>query len=687
MSKKHKIPKDFNYKIYLLLNPDLESNLSEKEAKKHFVYFGVNENRKYKIYLPEDFNYKEYIELNPDLDRNTDKEYAINHYLSYGIFEKRQYKKKESNYLRDIEKFMKIYYVSREDIMNNAKIEFRYFCYRYLNYIRNIDLPEINKNMQYEAVLVEYRCFPHVEFIIRNNINKLGSNWSHTIICGINNYSFMVELCGNINKNIKVIKTEYDNLNQSTYSKFFASLDFWSLIYGEKVLIYQEDSIIFKTNIDDFIKFDYIGAPWPLEQNDNAKGVGNGGFSLRTKKCMIDVINAISIEDTYYSISTKDFMIKNGMTIIPEDVYFSKNMIDFGIGKVADFKTAFNFSTESIYNPNSFGGHNFWICDPNWKNRLYLDIVKQFKPNYDLNMLEHRGGWTNVIYSLNDMDFFNYNANYEFFDMIESKFLWRTDYKCDTYWAGLIHCTPKAPPYLNNLNIKYMFNNPNFINSLDKCIFIVTLSDYVFNYLNKKFLEIDKKIQVLKLTLPVEIKDIIPFDINKYINNDNKKIIQIGQQLRKITSIYQLKLPYKKIWLTGTKKFDYCNFLLNNEKEYLNIKELNLNDVEMKYLNSFDEYDDLLSKNVVFIDLYDASANTVVVECIARKTPLLVTRLDAVIEYLGKDYPLYFDNLNEIESLLTEENIFKAHEHLKNVKYIDIPLFTKTILKYTNWCM
>ena len=65
----------------------------------------------------------------------------------------------------------------------------------------------------------------------------------------------------------------------------------------------------------------------------------------------------------------------------------------------------------------------------------------------------------------------------------------------------------------------------------------------------------------------------------------------------------------------------------------------------MKYLNLFEEYDDLLSKNIIFIDLYDASANTVVVECIARKTPLLVTRLDAVIEYLGKDYPLYFDNL------------------------------------------
>ena len=685
---KSKLPKDFDYKTYLLLNPDLDSYLDEVETKKHYLMYGINENRKYKVTIPEDFNYKDYIELNKDLDQHTDEEYAKNHYILYGFYEKREYKKESNSYLKDISKFISIYGTNREETFKNPKLEFRYFCFRYLSYIRSLDLPEIYKNLEYEAVLVEYRCFPHVEFIIRNNINKLGSKWSHTIVCGNLNYSFMLDICGKISKNIKVIKTNYDGLNQSTYSKFLASLDFWSLLIGEKILIYQEDSIIFKTNIEDFLAFDYIGAPWPLEQNDNAKGVGNGGFSLRTKKCMINVINQIAIEETYYSVSTKNFMIKNNMTVLPEDVYFSKNIIDFNIGKVADFKTAFNFSTESIVNVSSFGGHNFWISDPNWKNRLYFDVVKQLRPNYDLKMIEHRGGWSNVIKSLNSFDFFNKEAQFEFFDMIETKFLWRTDYKCDTYWAGILHCTPNCPPYLNNLNIKYMFENKNFISSLSKCVYIVTLSDYIFNYLNKKFIEIDQKVQVLKLTLPVETENIIPFDFEKFEKNNDKTIIQIGQQLRKITSIYQLDIPiYKKIWLTGTKKFDYCNYLLNQEKEYLKISHLNMNAVEMKYLKSYEEYDTLLSQNVIFVDLYDASANTVVVECIARKTPLLITRLDAVVEYLGHDYPLYFDNLNEVESLLTKENIEKAHNYLKKVNYIDIPLFTKTILKYTNWCM
>jgi adenine-specific DNA-methyltransferase len=51
-----------------------------------------------------------------------------------------------------------------------------------------------------------------------------------------------------------------------------------NLLKGEKILIHQEDSIIFKNNIMDFINFDYIGAPWPKNQDDNFNNVGNGVF-------------------------------------------------------------------------------------------------------------------------------------------------------------------------------------------------------------------------------------------------------------------------------------------------------------------------------------------------------------------------------------------------------------------------
>jgi len=270
-----------------------------------------------------------------------------------------------------IESFCCIYNMDKTDVFSDPKIEYRWICYKHLEYIRCYEIPAIEMNKTLEAVLIEYRCFPHVEFTIRNTINKLGVDWSYTVVCGNLNYDFMLSLCLKISDKIKVIKTDYDNLNQSSYSKFIASIEFWDLFIGEKILIYQEDSCIFKKNIADFLEWDYIGAPWIKSYNKN--GVGNGGLSLRTKQCMKDVIKTISIEDTIYNESILNNMIISNMYILPEDVYFTLNMLIYDIGRLADWDTASEFSSEYIYNPNSLGGHAFWLGNNNWKDLLYID--------------------------------------------------------------------------------------------------------------------------------------------------------------------------------------------------------------------------------------------------------------------------------------------------------------------------
>ena len=57
-------------------------------------------------------------------------------------------------------------------------------------------------------------------------------------------------MCSKISSKIDIIKTDYDNLSPSEYSKFLTTLDFWNLLSGEKILIYQEDSLIFKRAVD-----------------------------------------------------------------------------------------------------------------------------------------------------------------------------------------------------------------------------------------------------------------------------------------------------------------------------------------------------------------------------------------------------------------------------------------------------
>ena len=259
-------------------------------------------------------------------------------------------------------------------VKQRSHMLFRYMCTNYLNLIRILKLPNIQNNSKYEAVFIECRCFPHTEFLIRNAIYKLGEDWSHTIICGTQNYSYMSNIVNKISPNIKVIKLDNNNLSVTEYNKLLTSLNFWEILKGEKILIYQEDSFIFKNNIMDFIKWDYIGAPLPLGTNDTPNSVGNGGLSLRTRSIMIEVIKKISPTDTNYNSSTINYMKINGLNYPPEDVYFSKNIQEFNIGKVSHWNIASEFSSESHYNNNSFGGHKFWISNSNWVQHLSNSI-------------------------------------------------------------------------------------------------------------------------------------------------------------------------------------------------------------------------------------------------------------------------------------------------------------------------
>ena len=124
------------------------------------------------------------------------------------------------------------------------------------------------------------------------------------------------------------------------------------------------------------MKYDYIGAPWPKNQDDNNKSVGNGGLSLRTKETMLKVIDKISILDTKYNESTKNFIKNCNLVTPPEDVYFSKNIIDYKLGIVANYETAKKFSIETQYHPNPFGGHNFWLSNNSGSTYYTQNVFK-----------------------------------------------------------------------------------------------------------------------------------------------------------------------------------------------------------------------------------------------------------------------------------------------------------------------
>lgn len=93
------------------------------------------------------------------------------------------------------------------------------------------------------------------------------------------------------------------------YSRLLAHPKFWEAMRAEKVLVFQVDSALCSGSpfmVDDFLAYDYIGAPWA--HADHA--VGNGGLSLRS------VDKMLHIAQHFYRSAH------------PEDVFFVEGLAD-----------------------------------------------------------------------------------------------------------------------------------------------------------------------------------------------------------------------------------------------------------------------------------------------------------------------------------------------------------------------
>ena len=112
-------------------------------------------------------------------------------------------------------------------------------------------------------------------------------------------------------------------------------------------LVVQADSFVVNVDLwkQDFLEFDYIGAPWPdkvmirpinkfLYLNNNR--VGNGGFSLRSRK-LVEVTSKINFNSLKFPIKSEDLIICH---------YLYREMIKNGI-RFAPPKLAAQFSIES----------------------------------------------------------------------------------------------------------------------------------------------------------------------------------------------------------------------------------------------------------------------------------------------------------------------------------------------------
>lgn len=92
----------------------------------------------------------------------------------------------------------------------------------------------------------------------------------------------------NITSNIEYVKVDISKVYD--YNKFILQnlCDYVNTTY---CIIVQNDGFIINPHLwsDDFLNFDYIGAPWSIHQMkvwNRTNRIGNGGFSLRSKRLL-----------------------------------------------------------------------------------------------------------------------------------------------------------------------------------------------------------------------------------------------------------------------------------------------------------------------------------------------------------------------------------------------------------------
>jgi len=209
------------------------------------------------------------------------------------------------------------------------------------------------------AIIVEPRRHRALAFVVRNVLENLEVNWNVRIYHGTENEEFVGKLLdgelADLRERISLKNLGVADLPTArAYSEILTSREFTEGIPTETFLVFQTDSMINPRNkhlIHKFMKYDYVGAPWPWDWLQ----VGNGGFSLRKRSKMLAIINTTTHQAGQY-----------------EDHYFS-----IGSSLVRPFKPsaeeAKEFSIEQIYTPKSFGIHKAWIHKPEKTEQLCAD--------------------------------------------------------------------------------------------------------------------------------------------------------------------------------------------------------------------------------------------------------------------------------------------------------------------------
>jgi len=284
----------------------------------------------------------------------------------------------------------------------------------------------------------------------------------------------------------------------------------------------------------------------------------------------------------------------------------------------------------------------------------------KFKP-YPIHKHAHWYGWDYIIqklYTVLPLD----DAGIILDDFVES-FFWNSDKEPHrSAWIGILHSTATAPLHLGDKTLSDLLRHPKLIDSLPYCKLLIVLCNSSKNFLQDE------------LNVPIKVvyhpKDCFgEFDLESYLSRP--ALFHAGFCRRNFAKFYDLdtriarSLHIALDWHLGLLEKD-LNFHRTSMSEFTNRI-----DVHNRFLSE-QEYLHLLRNEIAFCWLYDTAANNAILESIVSHAPIVVNKLPPVVEYLGDDYPLYYENIGHSvdKYLLDRELLSTTIDYLKKRSHL-----------------
>ena len=290
----------------------------------------------------------------------------------------------------------------------------------------------------------------------------------------------------------------------------------------------------------------------------------------------------------------------------------------------------------------------------------------------------HRAGWNWVNTSM-IKKFHDDTADIFIDDFIERTFDW--DYCFNNSkpeilphhkqdWIGFIHnpmIIPK-PFEIKQTPINMCARLP-FVLAMRNCKGLFTLSDDLEQQLRVLFNAYGFDHILLETLIHPTPLNVKQFNLKAFLNKP--QVTCLGYWLRDFEKYWELDTKMPKNVLLG--RLPYAHQIYEaqlkeykRKQEYTN-EQIKGNVIVHKHLEN-KEFDKFMTDTIGFLYLIDTSANNGVTDCIARNIPLLVNCHPAVVQYLGEDYPFYYNSMETANKKINDIELIKeTHLYLKKM--------------------